>query len=73
MTGNISFALLLVVLSACVMAQLTRGFISGSVQDPSRAAVADAKVRITNRGTCIHAEMIAASWRPAKRPYQLSR
>lgn len=56
MTGKGVLWLLSVVFAACAMAQLTRGFISGTVQDSSGAAVAAVTVRITNRSTNLHVE-----------------
>jgi hypothetical protein len=51
--------LLALVLSALsLMGQLTRGYVSGTVQDPSGAVVAGAKVTLTNIETGIKAEMV---------------
>ena len=38
--------------------QLTRGFISGTVQDPTQAVIADVKISITNVDTGITRETI---------------
>ena len=46
------FALaLLVAIGSSARAQLTRGFISGTLQDPSGAVLTDATVQITNVAT----------------------
>ena len=44
--------------SGALNAQLTRGFISGTVSDPSGAVIVGARVKITNRGTDEEREMV---------------
>jgi hypothetical protein len=47
------FALALLIFCSVSRAQLTRGFISGIVQDPSGGLIEDVEIRITNRDTGI--------------------
>ena len=51
-----SLAVLGVLLSTSMNAQLTRGYISGTVQDPNGGVMPDVAIRITNTATNINTE-----------------